>query len=85
MNFGNLKDPLIVAALFFVIGSDWFDGWLKDLFPSLRSTNPMMFTLMKTVVFGVFYWIYNNYIKSSNGGGTNGNGTKTPAASSSGA
>lgn len=58
MNFEDIKDPLIVALIFFATASDWFDNWLKDLFPSLRTTNPMVFTLIKAVVFSAIYWIY---------------------------
>lgn len=63
MNFDDFKDPLIVAALFFVAASDWFDNWLKDIFPSLRTTNPMIFTLIKTVFFAALYWLYKAFVK----------------------
>lgn len=74
MNFDNLKDPLIVAALFFVAASDWFDNWLKDIFPSLRTTNPMMFTLIKTVFFAGLYWLYRAFMErqQNTGGRTSG-------------
>ncbi|CCA61387.1 hypothetical protein AV955_gp030 [Diadromus pulchellus ascovirus 4a] len=55
----TLKDNLIVAALFFLISSDWFDSWLKDLFPQLKMQNAMMFTLIKTGVFALAYWLYH--------------------------
>lgn len=73
MKFEDFKDPLIVAALFFVAASDWFDNWLKDLFPSLRTTNPMIFTLIKTVFFAGLYWLYRAFMerqKTANTGGS---------------
>ena len=77
MNFDNLKDPLIVAALFFIAASDWFDNWLKDMFPSLRTTNPMVFTLIKTLFFAGLYWLYRAFMERRNSG--NGNNANPPA------
>lgn len=65
MNFETIKDPLIVSALFFVAASDWFDNWLKDIFPSLRTSNPIVFGLIKTAVFAIMYWLYQLFIKKN--------------------
>lgn len=66
MNFENFKDPLIVSALFFLIASDWFDRWLRDMFPSLNSTNPILYNLMKTALFAGLYWLYHKFFPKSN-------------------
>lgn len=65
MNIENFKDPLIVSLLFFVAASEWFDNWLKDMFPQLRTTNPMIFTLIKTAVFAGLYWLYHLFMKKT--------------------
>lgn len=54
----EFKDPLIVSALFLVLSSDWFSNWIKDLFPSLATSDPLVFTLMKTGLFALGYWLY---------------------------
>lgn len=69
MNLENLKDPLFVSLIFFIVASDWFDNWLKDLFPSLRDTNPLLFNLLKTLVFALLYWLYKTMFKSSSSSG----------------
>lgn len=63
VEFEKLKDPLIVSALFLIVASDWLDNWLRDTYPTLRSGNPMKFTLIKTGIFAVLYWMYNSSIK----------------------
>nr|UOX61068.1 MAG: hypothetical protein DiTV3a_F8ORF2 [Diabrotica toursvirus 3a] len=63
MNFNSIKDPLIISIFFFVAASDWFENWLKDLFPSLRTTNPLVFTLIKTGIFAGMYWLYSMFLK----------------------
>lgn len=77
----NFKDTLIVSLIFFVVGSDFFDTWLKDLFPGLRTSNPLLVTLIKTLVFAGLYYIYylirkrnsqNNNNSSSNQSGSGG-------------
>lgn len=84
VEFEKLKDPLIVSALFFIVASDWFDNWLRDTFPTLRSGNPMMFTLIKTGIFAVLYWMYNSFMKKKDDKTTTtASTTNTPAASGS--
>ena len=63
MKLDDLKDPLIVSGLFFIVASNWFDDWLRDLFPSLRTGNAMMYTLIKTIIFAALYWLYHTLAK----------------------
>lgn len=65
MNFESLKDPLIVSCLFFAFASDWFDSYIRDLFPQLKTTNPVVFTLVKTVAFLIIYWIYQKVMSGA--------------------
>lgn len=54
----NFKDTLMVTAIFFIVGSEFFDNWIKDLFPQLRSGNPIFVTIIKSAIFAGFYYIY---------------------------
>lgn len=67
MDFEKLKDPLIVSAIFFLVASDWFDNWLKDLFPRLREMNGAVYTLIKTAIFAGIYWLYHMFLNKKNG------------------
>lgn len=58
MNFENVRDNVIVSGLFLFLASEWFDGWLRDMFPQLRSSSPIVVTIIKTGLFGSFYWLY---------------------------
>ena len=57
----DTKDNLIVAAFFFLVSNDWFDNWIRDIFPSLRDTNKIVITLIKTVIFAAIYWMYHAF------------------------
>lgn len=59
----NIKDPLIVSLIFFAVASDWFDNWIRDMFPQLKESSPFMVTLIKTALFAGLYWLYNRMIK----------------------
>lgn len=54
----NFKDTLMVSAIFFIVGSEFFDNWIKDFFPQLRSGNPIFVTIIKSVIFAGLYYIY---------------------------
>lgn len=57
MELKNLQDPLIISVIFFIIASDFFDGWLSDMFPKLAS-NRIGYVLVKALIFGAVYWLY---------------------------
>lgn len=59
----SYKDNIVIAALFFVLASDWLDSWLKTTFPMFNDMNPILLTLSKTLLFGGLYWLYNYLIK----------------------
>ncbi|QIH04929.1 hypothetical protein [Dasineura jujubifolia toursvirus 2a] len=62
----NVKDPLIVSAIFFAASSSWFNDWLMSLIPS-AADNPLMWGLIKTAAFAAMYWLYR-YMTRENGG-----------------
>lgn len=56
--YDRFKDTLIVSTIFFLATNDWLDNWLRETFPQLRTLNPLVFTLIKTLIFGGFYYVY---------------------------
>lgn len=57
----DLKDYLMVSAMVFLVSSDWFDNWIRNVFPQLTNTNPFMYALIKTLVFALMYWAYHYF------------------------
>lgn len=57
----DLKDYLIVSLMVFLVSSDWFDNWIRNMFPQLTNTNPLMYALIKTGTFAALYWAYHYF------------------------
>lgn len=66
MNFETFKDPLIVSIIFFAAASDWLDSYIRDMFPQLKTTNPVVFTIIKTFVFLCLYFLYQRFVNNNN-------------------
>lgn len=66
MNFETFKDPLIVSIIFFAAASDWLDSYIRDMFPQLKTTNPVVFTIIKTFVFLCLYFLYQKFMSNPN-------------------
>lgn len=65
MNFETFKDPLIVSFIFFAVASDWLDAYIREMFPQLKTTNPVVFTIIKTLMFFTVYFIYQKFINTN--------------------
>lgn len=86
MNFDNFKDPLIISILFFLVSSEWFDEWIKNMFPRLRTIDPIFYNLMRTGVFAGLYWVYHAILDKNTepAKGTVPDKSSTPAAPATG-
>jgi hypothetical protein len=61
----KIQDPVFISSIFFLINTDFFDNWLKDMIPSLRTSSEMFSTLIKTIVFAIMYLAYCYFMKKS--------------------
>lgn len=61
----KIKDPVFLSSIFFVLNTDFFDNWLKDMIPSLRTSSEMFSTLVKTIIFVIIYLIYCYFMKKA--------------------
>lgn len=61
----RISDPLFASSLFFLMTSEFFDNWLKDMIPSLRTGSELYTTLVKTLIYAGLYLVYTYIMKKA--------------------